>query len=315
MSQANLNTAILVNLDANNKRARKRWSSIANDVLERLPAETIVVTYNQPFDVRKCLDNLINFKGVKCIISAGGDGSANIILNEILLFPENVRSQLYLGFIGLGSSNDILKPSNSVINNIPIKINLKNTIKADITCATFVNKKDEIKDRYFLANSSIGVGAYANWLFNKEDFVIHFLKSRLPKLTIYYTTIKTIFTYKNHDLKVSFNGKELDISTSYLVVLKNPHIAGDLKFDQDIKLDDGLLGLNICEGMGKFELIEVMSDLKKGNFQGKPKRHSYTTTDISIASEKLIPIEMDGEIELAKEIRYTLLPRTLNILQ
>lgn len=311
----NTKVIILVNLDSNNKNAKKKWHAIADKVLSRFPLGTKVMEYHIPFDIKKCLHNQIIQEKVNCIISAGGDGSANIILNELIRLQNDNKLELTMGFIGLGSSNDILKPCETIFDGIRFKINLSKILKVDLGLASFIDQHDNPNTRFFLANSSIGVGASANWLFNQENFVIRFLKSRWLNLAITYVTIKSILNFKNYPIELRSQNKKSNLMVSHMSIIKNPYISGDLKFDQEIAPDDGKLGLNICENMSKWELIRVMLDLKKGKFSGKPKRHSCFIKDLQIKPNSLIPVELDGEIELIKEINYTIYPKAINILQ
>ena len=315
MEADNMKIAILVNLDANNKNARKKWLGIKKEVLKRMPLATEVIEYHLPFDIKQCLEDQIIQKKVNCIISAGGDGSGNIILNHIKQLPDDKISNLSVGFIGLGSSNDLLKPYKNWIGDIPVRISTNKPIKVDLGIASFIDEKGLSKKRYFLANSSIGVGASANNLFNRGNFVIRFLKSRWTNLAILYTIIKSIIEFRNYPVEIQYHGKTKHLLISHLSVIKNPHISGDLKFDQEIAPDDGKLGLNICEDMSKLELIQVMNDLKKGVFSGKKKRLSCYIKDLWIKPNEIIPVELDGEIEMVQEISFSIAPRCIKVLQ
>jgi diacylglycerol kinase family enzyme len=306
---------ILVNLDANNKRAGRKWSTVSEHVLSKLPADTDVIEYHIPFDIKQCLHDQIVKEKVNCIISAGGDGSANIILNEVVRLQDDNGLELTMGFIGLGSSNDMLKPCETIIGDIPVKINLNKKIKADLGVASIIDKDVKHIKRYFLANSSIGVGANANWLFNQENFIVGFLKSHWLNLAILYVTLKSILTFKNHSIELQYQNIKRNFIISHMSIIKNPNISGDLKFDQEIALDDGNLGLNICENMNKLELMRVLIDLKKSKFSGKLKRSSIFIEDLKIKPCGIITVELDGEIELVKEIHYTIYPGAINILQ
>ncbi|NNC94733.1 MAG: hypothetical protein HKN92_04170 [Chitinophagales bacterium] len=312
MITSGIKTAILVNLDANDGRASRRWKKISASVLNKF-CETETVEYNTPFDIKECLSTLINGNQVKAIISAGGDGSANIILNELM---NNHRNEnISLGFIGLGSSNDILKPNKQFINKIPVQLDIDRAIRTDVGCINYFGIDQTHKQKYFLSNSSLGLGASANQLFNHEDRIIRSTKSRLTNLAILYTIIKTILTYKNYPAQIEFKDHKKDLSVSYIVVLKNPHISGYLKFDQNLSPSDGMLSLNICEGMNKKELIKLLFDLSNGRFGSTGKRESYSVADIKITTSDHVPLEMDGEVVMAKDISYSVIKAAINVMQ
>lgn len=99
----NHKTAILVNLTANNGRAEKRWRKIEHSVLSNFEKTPIVVCYTTPFNIEKYLVHLIDDERVDSVISAGGDGSLNYVLNR-LMHLENVRIEEFFfrrNWIGL----------------------------------------------------------------------------------------------------------------------------------------------------------------------------------------------------------------------
>ena len=262
-----------------------------------------------------CLNDLIRAKDFDHIISAGGDGSANIVLNGLMHLNGDQPSEIVLGFIGLGSSNDVLKPFHDQIDSIPIKINSAATIAVDLGLAHYTDKNNRLMKRYFIANSSLGVGAFANSIFNSRDHVIQLLKPRVTNLSMIYAAIKAILFHRNYAVTIGWDNRQHNIELSYLTVLKNNHVSGDLKFDQKILPDDGMLGLNICESMNKIDLLRVMLDLKQGRFSGKPRRHAHLTKEIFLKMPRYVPVEFDGEIDWTSEINFSVCPKYIHIMQ
>jgi len=309
-----MNTAILVNLSANNNTGGKKWLSIRNDVLSMMPSVREVITYEPPFQIQECILNLLTEKKIDCIISAGGDGSLNYIINSIMKSSDDIARKIHLGAIGLGSSNDFLKPVLHTIRGIPLKIGLDNSRLTDIGKVTFINKDAQCITKYFIINASIGITANANLLFNRGDFFINHVKSRFVNLAIIYAAIKTIVFNKNSSLQLNYNHEVKNVKISSLSVVKNPNISGSFKYDQKTAPDDGMLGLNYCHDMNLFELLKVLFDLKNGSFSGKPKRISTMINNLKIRSDKFIALETDGEIEVAKDIEFALIPKAINVL-
>jgi len=306
---------IFVNLDANEGRAALKWSKVSRFITDQITLPKEVFAYHCPFDITSCLhEQLVSFD-VKLIISAGGDGTANYIVNKIMELPHDGYKDIQLGFVGLGSSNDLLKPANKEYMGVPYKIDTHHSFKIDLGKASFTGNDDLRKTKFFLSNSSIGVGAHANHLFNTSDPIIRLIKPKFLNLTIIYTILKAITQFKNLRAKMIHNEKEYFLNLSYLVLLKNPHISGNMKFDQVLVRDNGYLGLNICENMTKIELIHVLRDLQKGVFSGKPKRQSNYVEKVTIKLEKETLIEFDGDIERARAIHYSVLKSALHICQ
>jgi diacylglycerol kinase family enzyme len=127
--------------------------------------------------------------------------------------------------------------------------------------------------------------------------------------------LKTILTFQNITAKLKYDDTEKKIVLSNISILKNPHVSGNFKFDQLIKLDDGQLGLNLCIAMSKFELIKTLIDLARGSFSGKRNRVSIYTKRVNIDLPNLVALEMDGEVVLANNIEFSLIPLSINLLR
>jgi hypothetical protein len=117
--------AVLVNLAANDGRAAARWESISREVLERLPPDTLIHHFRPPENVESLVRVWLD-QGVDAFISAGGDGSANYLLNLLMRHSREHAEQLWLGGIGLGSSNDFVKPKQHFIQELPVRLDVEN---------------------------------------------------------------------------------------------------------------------------------------------------------------------------------------------
>lgn len=311
---SNHKTAILVNFSANNGRAEKRWRKIENEVLSKYDNTPIVLSYKTPFNVFDELIYLVEKEEVRAIVSAGGDGSLNYILNALMKIDHLKTHEIYLGGIGLGSSNDFVKPKRNFIQNIPVRIGMGNTVLADVGKVEFTSKVGFSKTKFFIANSSLGVTAQANYLFNQGNWVINFLKNKVTDLAIIYAALKTICSFENIPIRLKSDGLEQEMVISNLAVLKNPHVSGNFKYDLDIQANDGKLGLSICENMTQIELIKTLIDLSKENFSGKPKRHASFIQKLEVKTQNFVALEMDGEVELGKDFTFSIIPQAVNLM-
>ncbi len=305
--------AILVNEAAHQGRAGDLWQKARADVLAQLPPGTVEQLFSPPFDLTACLGEMIA-KGVNCFISAGGDGSANYLLNGLMNLREEGEGPFFLGGIGLGSSNDFMKPFGEKIAGLPVRIDWQNPRPSDVGEVIFENENGEMKRLFFIANASLGVTAAANYHFNHPDFLLKILKKNWTTGAIIWTALRTILRWKNNPVRLIFNGLEKEVALSNLAVLKNPHVSGDFKYDQPIQQDDGWLGLNYCAGMSRLELLKTLTDLSKGRFLGKPKRFSELVKNLQVITEKLQPLETDGEVCLAKNIKFNFVPQGIQLL-
>ena len=306
-----MRTAVLINYSANNHSGKRKWLRIQDKMMRYLPANTIILPYTTPFDMKPCLTTLIHEEDVKYLVSAGGDGSMNHILNSLLEITGNNSSEFCLGGIGLGSSNDFLKPATRRINDVPVKILPDFNNFADIGKVIFRDEHGKKIARLFINNASLGVTADANLLFNRGDFIIRRLKSRMVGLTILYTALKTLITYKNKDLKITANGSCKSIRAANISLTKNPYISGSFHYDTCPPRDGGDLGFHCSEDMSRLEIIKTMWDLSQGIFSGSPKRKTTFVKKINISSDQVIALETDGEILMGSDFTFTTIPKAI----
>lgn len=305
--------AVLINRSSNNNIGGVKWDKIENSILTQLSNIKHVINYHNNFDMLKCIKTLSSQHNIKGFISAGGDGSLNILLNSIFtLYPEQTKD-FFIGAIGLGSSNDFLKPFSTLYQGIPVQISTKHIKPVDIGKVTFIDKGEK-KERYFIINASIGIVANANKLFNNGDVFINLFKSKFVNFTILYTALKTILKNKNLKVRITYNDVNETIPLSNLSVIKKQYISGGFRFDQRINQDDGDLGLNYMYNMNKVEIIRTLMDLKNGCFSGKVKRKTAKTKKIRIITNEPVALETDGEVQYATDIIFTIIPKAINIL-
>jgi len=297
-----------------------QWKRLYPILQHVLPSETEYLCFHPPLDVRSVLRSRLGSSGRNCIISAGGDGSLNYVLNALMTLSGLVLENIYLGGIGLGSSNDFLKPVTSVLESIPVRISFANSTTTDVGKVAYKGIDGMDVVRYFIVNASVGATAEANLLFNCANGLIGSLKKWSTNLAILYAALKTIVTYSNISVTLATSQDfpaardSVRIQLSNLAVLKNPNVSGNLSYDQDIAPDDGLLGLNYCVNMNRFELMRVLRDLSGGTFSGKSKRHSSKVISVDVCPEHPVALEMDGEVVQAENIRFSLSSRKIKLL-
>ncbi|MHA4842915.1 diacylglycerol/lipid kinase family protein [Flavitalea antarctica] len=317
---------IIINASCHQGKGWKRWLSIRQEVLRRLPTDCKEVILEHGATLSDLLSPHLQQdergpdprppgKGV-LIVSAGGDGTVHYLVNHLLAEGKEYAGHVILGAIGLGSSNDFLKPFHEKIKGVPVRINYTNgTMQHDIGMATYLDDANVEHRRFFIVNASVGVTAQANWNFNNPDFLLRLLKKHATGGAILYTAVSTILGHRNQNLSLRFNERMINTSVSNINILKVPFVSGSFFYRQPVLRDDGKLALNICINMSKRELLSVLSHLQKGNFE--PGKHKITqfTTGVDITADNAFVFECDGETAKTRSLHITLLPNAITILK
>ena len=266
------NCIILVNPYCHQGKGWKRWQSVKQQVYKelQLPVEEVVV--ENGITTKELLQPFLDPGEGTCIVSAGGDGSIHYLVNYLITLDISILKNLVVGAVGLGSSNDFLKPLSKKINGIPVRINWKgNSISHDIGKVCYLNEDNTSQQKYFIVNASLGVTAKANYNFNNPGAVLRFLKKNATTAAISYTAVNTIIRHQNLKCILELAASQLAVDLSNVNILKIPFVSGSFFYQQNILKDDGKLALNICHSMSRFELINVLTGLQKGKFPDSEK--------------------------------------------
>lgn len=304
---------VLVNAHSCQGNGLKKWNSIRDEVFKQLP-DAIEIIPGDLDDMKKRLTAILSSPEKSCIISAGGDGSIHELCNVLLHFGK--AGNHLIGAIGLGSSNDFLKPFHTFIKDVPVRINWDEPYQLqDVGMVRYLDQNNIWKVKYFIINASFGVTAEGNWKFNEPNALLKWLKKTNTGLAITYAAVSSILGYRNKKVTLDYDDIQKTEFISNINILKTPYVSGSLCYHQDILPDDGRLGLNICLNMNKVTLLYTLFKLEKGVFDPDAKKLSTMVTQFDLKSNVPIIFECDGETEKVYQVEITVILKALNVLK
>lgn len=302
---------LLLNTRAFGGNALKKWDKVKNSlpIVEFDPGYKVDKKSYANLDISKAI-----LKGERKFIAAGGDGTINYLLNEILSNQsKTIIDEIQIGAIGIGSSNDFHKPTNSksLVNGISCKVDFNNTTERDIGCITYDHNERRI-NKYFLINASIGVTAEANYFFNHPNSVLKLFKRMNTSAAINLSAIHTIMRYKNIELQMidSKNYSKI-IKVANLAITKSPYISGNLKLNYTPNYKNGLLNIHLLGDITKIELIRILHQLQNNKADAANVFNSSQSRSILIKAERPFKVEFDGEIIRTHCARFSLLKKRI----
>ena len=307
---------IIINPLCHQGKGWKRWQSIRSQVLKKLAIDSTEFVLEDGLTLSDISSSHLCPDAKTLIISAGGDGSVHCLVNYLLHNNNTSVTNVAIGAIGLGSSNDFLKPFGEKIRSIPVLIDhSRGILLHDVGVATFYDEKNIEYRKYFIVNASVGVTAEANWNFNHPGIFLRILKEHATGAAIVYTAVNTIIRQRNVSLSLAFDGELLETSISNINILKVPYVSGSFYYENAGKRNDGQLGLNVCMNMSKFELLSTLNGLQKGKFPQSNKTFSRFTKEITITADRYFVFECDGETEKTNSLQLSILPNAIAVLK
>ena len=305
---------VFVNPRACGGRAREKWLSL-DPVLRRRGRAYSTITLDGEKSLHAAITEALAV-GEREFVAAGGDGTVNALVSNLMkcASPQEI-SEVAVGAIGLGSSNDFHKPlrRDSIAKGIPTRIEFNSAQYRDVGRVEL--KHGGTHDtRYFLVNASAGVTAGANLFFNHPDHVLQLLKRHSTSAAIFYAAVRTISTFTCQE--VTLWSPETGTVRSLLTnvgVIKNPHFSGSLRYPGKADYESGKFTVHLCPGMNRAGLIRLLFALSSGSFDSVPGTRSWPTKALSITSATPFAVEHDGEVGLASSAVFSIIPRHLKV--
>jgi len=298
-----LKVELIVNLTAGGGKPKKQLEDILKYLKENGLNFKVCITSHQGEAVelaQKAADN-----GAELIVSVGGDGTANEIVNGIM----KSKNSPALGIIPLGWANDFIKSTDILSDAIgACKILIKGkTKKIDVGL---------INNQIYFANiCGIGFDAEVAHLANQ-------LKNRHPNwntLSAYvyvFATIKKLLSpFRCHNVKIKIDGQEIHSKILFVAIGNGKIYGGRFKITPEAVLDDGLLEVCLVEEMGRFKYLMSIPKVFKGTHRSIKGINFYRAKEIIIESSEPILAQVSGEvIEGQKKFIITLLPKRLKLI-
>ncbi len=306
---------VILNPRAAGGTAQRKWARIEADFKQRLGNYQLLILDDFE-DAEKRISEELS-KGERRFVAAGGDGTANFLLNTIMALasPELFR-EIAIGAVGLGSSNDLHKPFDQArqIEGVPCRIDFPAAPPHDIGIVEYPDIDGNRHTRYWLINASVGITAEANRLFNSPGSILGFLKRSSTGLAILYSALVTLLRFKAMKVQLGLDGEEVRaVDIENLGVVKNPHFSGNFRYDSPHEIDSGRFYVHIVEKRSLPSKLHLLYLLSKSSTERRGLTLCRQAECVTLSSERPYAVEFDGEITVTNEVRFIIRKKAIKV--
>jgi diacylglycerol kinase (ATP) len=248
--------------------------------------------------------------GFDYVISVGGDGTSNEVLNGLMQAWNKGYRGAIMGIIGVGRGNDFafgfsipagLEEGFKIIHkNQPRNMDVGLIVGGDFP-----------EGRYF--GNGVGIGF---------DAVVGFEAAKLTHLhgflNYVVAALRTIFLYFHAPtLRIVFDKEEITQPALMVSIMNGRRMGGGFMMAPSALTDDGLLDLCIAGQLSRMGILMLIPQFMKGTQAGHPQVKTGNATKVNVfAMDGVLPTHADGETicVAGKELMIEIIKQPIKIL-
>jgi YegS/Rv2252/BmrU family lipid kinase len=304
-----MTVGVVVNPAAGGGRLSAAWPDLEAMLVARFGALSVLRT-SGPGEGKRLAELHVR-NGAELVIAAGGDGTANEVVDGLL----TAGGAPPLGVIAVGTGRDFIRTlgGHADLRAAVEAIGSGRTRRIDAGRVTFHADDGTETSRHFLNVASMGVSGPTVRAVNrsKQGRQVH------GKLAFYYHTVAEMLKYRTQRVRVRFDdGETIEVETALVVVANGRFFGSGMMIAPDAAIDDGLFDVLVYRAEGKLKMVLDFNLIYRGAHTRLPRvtmrRCRSVTVEPVIESDAAL-LEVDGEGPGRIPARFEVLPGALTL--
>ena len=245
-------------------------------------------------------------KGFEQIVSVGGDGTINEVING--LYANGNISDIMLGIISTGTGGDyartvgVRRPYEEMCQCF---LNPKK-LTVDLGVVEYMSNGNKVK-RLFANFAGMGFDAEIVRRTTRQ------FKSMGSTASYLMGLLTTLMFYRNKEVTLVIDGEVVDRDVCTVIMNNGKYGGGGMLTAPGADLTDGYLDVLIIGDMSKPDLLWSLPRIYKGTHLTHPKVELRKAKEIEIHTEEPLSLQADGELLGQVPARFSILPLSLNV--
>ncbi len=248
--------------------------------------------------------------GYAVVVSVGGDGTANEVLNGIMQAKLQDKGTAKMGVIPIGRGNDFAFGA-----KIPLEIKRACQVlfggEGEWIDVGFVKGGDFPDGRFF--GNGVGIGF---------DAVVGFEALKMKRLhgfpSYLVAAIKTIYLYYQAPLvQIEHDGGTIEQSSLMVSIMNGRRMGGGFMMAPEAEIGDGLFDVCIAEEVSKARIFALIPRFMDGSQATHPAITTLRTKKIRVSAvQGSLPAHADGETvcEAGQQMTMEIFPKQVFII-
>lgn len=285
----------IVNRTAGTGKCERLWPEVAT-YLEELGLELQVnFTKGEGDAIHLAKEAASN--GAQAVLSVGGDGTLNEVVNGLVGFPD-----VTLGIIPAGSGNDFIRS---------LGVNPSDWQSACQIIARGQTKSidlGQVNGRHFINVSGVGFDATVVNCANTWG------KAHFPSSLAYVAAVlKTLREFKPSRIKIQLDEQEIEAVSWLVAVASGQYFGGGMWIAPEADLHDGLFDVCVLGDLSKLAFLWAFPSIFSGKHLKHPAIKLYRARRVRVTADRPMLVQADGEVIASTPISFAVRQAGLRI--
>jgi diacylglycerol kinase (ATP) len=283
------NIVVILNPAAGNHETFESWQDRIESIADGCPVRATSISGEAERLAREAVRD-----GFEKIVAAGGDGTANQVVNGL------AGSKAALGLLPIGTMNvfamELGLPSHDLEHCWDI-IQGEHARRIDLPSAN---------GKHFVQLAGVGLDAQV-----VKETSLAFKRSFGPLSYL----ISAAQIAARQPPKLFIESENASVEEGSFVLVGNGRLyGGPFPFFKHAVINDGLLDVVVFKRLGYLEIIKYLQDVVFSSDIRVPEIEYFQTGHLRITSEQDVPVELDGELNGNCPVDFQIQERALRVL-
>ena len=244
--------------------------------------------------------------GYNMVVSVGGDGTINEIVNGIYT-SGNIEDAL-LGIVSTGTGSDYIRTIGvpKHYSDACRCFTEPRRMTVDLGVVEYENDGDKV-ERLFVNFAGMGFDAEIVRRTTQQ------YKTMGGLLSYLVSAIATILTYRNKDITLIVDGEVVDKKVCTVVMNNGRYGGGGMFTAPHAAIDDGYFDVMIIGDISKPDLLWSLPRVYRGTHMTHPKVTMKKAKEVEVRSTQPMQLQADGELLGQVPARFRILPSVLKV--
>jgi len=286
---------VILNPAAGRDRALSYAADLNLSLKERFGTVEIVLSVG-PGDCEEAAKRAVA-DGVDVLFVGGGDGTVNEAVNGVAAVAGGLESVIF-GVVPLGTGNDFAQTL-----GLPVDVDRAiDLLQQQRIVSVDVGR---LNGRMFVNVSGGG------FIAEVSEAVTPQMKSIAGRLAYLVGGVQTLMDFDPVPMTLHADpgGHRIETEAYAFAVCNARQIGGGRLIAPSALIDDGLLDVCVIENMPTLEFVALLRKVSGGDHVSDPRVRYLRASTVTIAVDRPVLVNTDGEVMEASSCEYSVLPR------